>query len=282
MELEYSIDYLSVTTKDNVSSLRHPKLPVRVKERGRGMFGYNQVLDYDDGRFEAYSTTRPDVQGRLMTYGGSALRRCAEYGLSTLDVLRWHHAMLHKMTRVDFAIDVYDSDLDIFALKDQKQSGKIDTNSKSFYFADDTEGGVTFYIGYKRPKMVRIYDKAKEQGIDGLNWKRIEGQYRREYATQVGEAIANAQNPANPITGHLRGFVDFPDCSVWSRIMDAEKMKVAELPKSGGKTLQWLLGDVAKAIAKLKTGDHPDIMQHLEDAVTGEVAHLIAQYKLAN
>lgn len=281
MELSYCIDYLTVTTKDKKSVIRHPKLTDLCEVRGKGMFGYNEVLDYADGRIEAYSTKNPDTQGRMMGYGGSALRRASEVGLSSIDLLRWHHAMLHNFTRVDFAIDVYDSGLDIDGLVKMKNEGRIDTNTKSFHYSWDTAEGKTFYVGYTKPKMVRIYDKAAEQKVSG-DWKRIEGQYRKEYAFQVGEAIANAENPAKAITGHIKGFVDFPDCQIWQKIMSEEKMKVSELPKVGGKTMEWLLGDVAKAIAKMKTGDYPDVMQMLERAVNEEIGLQRAKKTNAN
>ncbi len=78
-------------------------------------------------------------------------------------------------TRLDLAIDLYNYKLEDYTIIDIG-------NRKKAYFYSRTNSLETFYSGSnKSSKYIRIYNKAKEQKIDNLDWWRFELQLRDVY-----------------------------------------------------------------------------------------------------
>lgn len=270
-EITHTIDFLTVTTKDHESVIRHPRLPLQYTPSEKGFLGYDMVIDFMDKRREAQSSKRRDM-GRMMTYSGDALRNAHAMGVSPFEVLGFHVLQGHRITRIDAAIDAYNTGLEVGKLWGMVLDKTCVTNSKSFYHAEDEGEGETVYIGYRKPKQVRIYNKAAEQKIADADWKRIELQYRKEYAVQAGSIIQKDEGKRESIQGLVKAFVDFPKCDVWTNIVNARSIKVRESEKGESKTMQWLLGDAAKAAAKLFLDGHTDVLDKFVESVMNEVS----------
>jgi len=86
------------------------------------------------------------------------------------DLLRKLRPSSRRLTRVDYAID-YQEDLSLWSFETSK------ARKRNVYYSEDHKPE-TIYLGTNKSKdQYRIYDKAKEQGQDGI-WWRIEHQLR--------------------------------------------------------------------------------------------------------
>lgn len=88
-----------------------------------------------------------------------------------------------KVTRKDLAIDLKGIDINDFTILDLGGRKRVEYKTSSMVLE-------TLYFGSRTSdEQVRIYNKAKEQGIDknlGIKWWRIEAQLRKEKAEMRG------------------------------------------------------------------------------------------------
>ena len=75
------------------------------------------------------------------------------------------------------------------------------------------------YIGaFASERFVRIYDKAAEQGMPGIDHIRIEAQLKNQYARAAYAALRRGAT----IASIIRGIVDYPHYDVWTEAFECE------------------------------------------------------------
>jgi len=276
MDVSYIIDWISATNHGvapNHFRYIYPRIQnIAEYERTKGLLGYDNVSKHRTGVLILRSTTRGDM-GTHMIYSGKSLQRIREnYSTSAVDVLEYHVRNESKISRLDVAIDVFDSKLDIGQLKRAVELGEIDTTARKFpYIEDITSGAKTLYIGSMthRKKLVRIYDKAKEQGDMQRDWKRIELEVHGKPAHTLAKSVVFA-NTASAIAGAIKGYVNFPKNPVWDKIFkDFESFKIGSQDSGDSDTRDWLLNSVAKTLAK---------MQVIDDSITSDFMESVMKH----
>ncbi len=151
-----------------------------------------------------------------------------------------------SLTRLDVAVDT-DAEMDARGLKEQILQGIAVTRVLSVPTL--VEGsGETLYVGSRKSeKLLRIYDKAAEQKIEG-SWWRIELQLRGDAARKAGGILAHEGFGAIP--GLIRGFCHWPNDEAWLRALGNGNIQIVPSQAKKTNTRNWLLGRVAETMAK--------------------------------
>lgn len=197
----YGLDWLRYSVASDVSLtsayLPHPAL----KPSGEilePLRGYNRAVGLTFGRLD-YHTFREDMKIGVQ-FSGADLLGLTEMGIHHHSLISYAFTLpLCKFTRLDFAVDVFGqgSPEDVFSAL---QAGRFETKAKSYSIiqqfengpqeTDHYSAGCTLYIGSRQsPKMLRVYDKAAEQGLSGVKWLRVELEAKDDYAHQLALAM---------------------------------------------------------------------------------------------
>ena len=120
-----------------------------------------------------------------------------------------------SFTRLDLACDDKVGILDVTKIHKEIDDECLRSRFMKFPFVGDTKKKVTKiqtqYLGSKRGSDVyfRIYDKAEEQGYDGV-WNRIEGVFKHEHANEVAKLLVeNYENFGECVAEIINGQIQF-------------------------------------------------------------------------
>jgi hypothetical protein len=249
MITQCSIDWLSVTTKHNRGAITPGSITHSYIEK-KGRLGYKSSYVFDNGITHLWSDDRPEVH---VIYSGDTLRTVSEI-MSIQRLVQWHYDLGHRVSRIDTAIDVFDSEAQVTEFSKLWAGGNVKTRAKSAILISDpkNETGDTFYVGSlkKRRKLLRIYDKAKEQKID-RDWMRFEMQWGAGAARTASKQIAETCSLSDTIKSQMSGYCDFRH-KIWRNVFsDVEPISVSnDVPSGVSNTLKWLYETVLPAMVK--------------------------------
>lgn len=186
-----------------------------------------------------------------------------------------------KPTRIDLALDVFDSGISVEDVMLSYEFVHSLNRQKKTQFIRSGNGN-TFYVGSRHSeKMLRVYDKAGEQHIEA-DWVRYEMELKGEAAVQVvPHILAQFRRTAMLIVGML----SIPESNVGTLLENfaqGEAIKLTNAPSTKEGREKWLMETVASALAKLKLDDNDmylDVMDRVHNlatdlAVTRETARL--------
>lgn len=190
--------------------------------------------------------------GKHVIYSGKAMTEIYELQIPILDIWETVQNNYGHITRVDFAVDVFESTtFTVPALRERYFSGECKTSfgrNKEIGENAETE---TFYFGKMNSKIAkcRVYNKALEQKIENYKWVRIEYE-KRKNATNWMRAFMEGAS----IKSLIKASVDFPKWHVWQGIFGTEDS--ATIPREAipettyDKLLQWILSSAIPAISR--------------------------------
>lgn len=257
-----SIDWISCTRKKQThrpTYTAHPSLHDWENwAECSALHGYTSGGKHTTGVRVFHSDKRVDM-GYHIQYSGSALRRVEEYnGTTAMDVLDHHVDEKHHFSRLDIALDMINTGVvvDYFenAFLQQKAITRIKTAAKTQSL---THEGHTFYIGSqkRKKKLVRVYDKAAEQGLKG-DWVRVETQIMGIPATVAAKTIHDSQSKQTAMAGVMKDICDFPTIVQWSEVMEnIQAVEIGSISSEKGDTRKWLIEQCVPALAKELTLD---------------------------
>jgi hypothetical protein len=266
------VDWLSVTVKGD---RKYPDdLPDGGIERKNGMLGYAVAIDTAFGAIMCFHPGRPDM-GTHLVYSGKALRTMeTDFGITPHGLVSWYQASGAQITRLDIAMDVKDG----FTAKDaikRYENGECATRLKVADKVQSITGkGDTLYIGRRGgEKMLRIYDKAAEQKVDGV-WTRVEAELRGATARKVAEKLLERNKSYNFTSATIKGIADFPLWDEWLEALGGVSWNVPTEERAGGNTEEWLLSKVAPAIAKFSI-EHDGWLEKYAEHINLLIAELL-------
>lgn len=258
MHLQFTIDWYQATSRREcvipTVSYAYPCGMLFVRETSPR--GYNYTIANACLARISLHTTR-DEQGVQIQYSGRSLNAYELNGHTKSAIVRWHTEMGDKPTRLDLAIDVHDSALNIRQLHKRIREGKVTTTLKKHVLVD-SESGLTLYIGARTSEQfIRIYDKALEQKVNA-DWKRVELELKGDRAQIAAKHLAtlDATNQASYTQAIMKGLIDF-QLDVWTAIVSDLAEPIGKSDEKGHDTIKWLLGQVAPAMGKY-IGKHGD------------------------
>lgn len=265
MNTNYSIDWISVTMgQEDVhipKQVATPELTIK-----RGMMGYSQQIEYPCGARYLWDERRED---RHMIYSGETLRRLSSE-ICSFDILKFHIENGHKIARIDIAIDVFDSGATVQEFSDLWAKNRVITRARAGTLIADPRGenGDTFYLGSRKRKrkLLRIYDKGKEQGTD-MDWLRFEMQYNGGSARSAARAIYSATDIPAVMRGQLSAYAKFSHQTFHDLMKDTSDSPVHhEIPYKPDSREYWIEKTVIPALRKHEA-IHPGTMQRIFKSV---------------
>ena len=139
---------------------------------------------------------------------------------------------------------------------DKQFTGRAQTAS----IIENSFGGQTLYVGsWNSARFFRLYDKAAEQGFEGINWKRLELVLKQDYAQSFGYKFAgegDIDRAVSVFKGVIKSMADFNNVD-WVNVLMG-KVEKLDLPQhKERKTREWLLTQVVPAMVRYiaETGD---------------------------
>ena len=278
MKTEVTIDWLSVTLEHENAYYMQKRFSFGNKiasGEGKARFGYDVQDRYESGVTVMWSTKRADM-GVHVVFTGSSLRWLTAKGTSVLDVAKHMRDLGARASRVDLAIDIFDSGLQQSDLcKPARLPYKGKGRTPKFTQVGDEEDGWTLYIGSRSSeKFLRIYDKAKESKSEIKDWKRIEIECKGMVAHWLGDALPEMDVSAvYQLTAQLcKTMVDFK-VSQWTEALSSEEVALSIPKKTARDTIGWLVNQVAPALAKcVLENPNYDVMDEFHQAVQTEIA----------
>ena len=165
-------------------------------ETVRGGVGYDLGARHITGVKKLKSSTREDM-GIHVIYSGTSLRRIEEhYKMDLVDLLRFHRLKGDKVARLDVAIDLINTGVAVDDFVRDYHEKRVRTLTKQGTVIKGLDSDdYTFYIGSRkaRKKLLRIYNKAAEQKIEG-DWIRVELQVMGKPATNLADILVKSDN----------------------------------------------------------------------------------------
>jgi hypothetical protein len=229
--------------------------------------GYTTASLYSDKRVLMSNADRPEM-GQHLVWNGEACGLCPMDVVSLIKHLR---AYGFSFTRIDFAIDLINCNLDPSQATEEINNGDVKTRAVQFPFWADAKGkGYTQYIGKKASEVyARIYDKAAEMGVE-QDHTRVELVVRHGRANQAAQAISYGAD----FRGLVLSFVNFEKWSQWNKAMDVPEIKLPKEQKLGN-TEKWLLDACAPALARtIFLNPEAGFFEKFTDEVTRRIEQL--------
>lgn len=223
--------------------------------------GYNLAFRYPDGRTEERHTNQKSM-GIHVTMPAQTLAQLEEDEKWLLGYFLENGA---KITRLDFALDVFEKPLEFnklwkFCLAKEYECRLRQPPLRTH----DAERGDTIYFGrMKSSVFTRVYNKAAEQKIDG-SWVRVETVMRHQRANHAAKLYAGTDvEVASFITGH----VQIKNFKWWTDVMTMKATKTRyDLPAKNSRR-EWLLKSVAPSLARemmLDDSLYEDFIRHVD------------------
>jgi len=287
MQVNFTVDWLNFTCSnaDNRTVYELAKTAIRPgHDESKALHGYELAIENAYGARVMWHTKRADMPPHVM-YPGSVLNKYASDGTTARSIIQHHMLYNDTCKRIDLALDVLDSELNIKELSDMMEQGKAKTKFKTWTFLHGNNGD-TLYLGSRQSEQfIRIYDKGAQLGTDD-NWVRIEIELKGSRAVEFARYVAtNTQDDyINRSRQLMLANISFPT-ELWAEIMGTVEVGISKAQNNEPDTAAWLLTQVAPAMARYiqKTGNERIVEQfmaivhtmidsaHQQDTAVGEV-----------
>lgn len=277
IETSFTVDWIGATfTREGADSFIRSMYdgistfkPASVQTRG-----YNQAFENEDGiRYNTH--TEREEMGVHIAMSGSCLRKLYAKFMDWKQLFELIDKNNGRTSRVDLAFDVKNSgltptDLGKPTLRPYKGKGR----TPKFNTLLGGDGSWTLYIGSRSSeKMLRIYDKAKEQKDYVSDYIRVEVETKGETGRAVGWNFARSdKNECVAMAiGLAKGVADF-NLPAWDYALRGERVGLA-IPQGKEKdTFGWLVKVCAPALAKeIEKRPSDDVLMAFWDALRVEL-----------
>lgn len=248
------------------------------------------IRGYSDGMAATHARLFWHRRNRMQHIGvimaGDDLRAMLTIPYPHEALIRWAVAKAHKIARLDFALDVYDPRANPLDVLDMWKHGHVGTPARkvsrvSSFENDATQGiteAATVYIGSRDgDRFIRVYDKAREQGVSGT-WVRIEIVTRDERAWSLAKSCAlygieRAGQQA------VRDFASIPKLSWWREALSAELAYIEPVGRALTNTDKWIYDVCLPAIQKRAKEQIAAGQWAVYDAVERALADILSSTK---
>jgi len=243
--------------------------------------GYSYAVRHPFGHTVMSNLKRADMGIHVM-FPGSALNHLLKGGVDQFELIRWVVKEAGKVTRIDLAVDLYGTPVDMDKLYKSKQIKGHEGSARKRERRENDEGGYTIYFGSRKSdKVLRVYNKAAEQGLDGVIWTRFEIEFKSDPAHEVASTVMSMSfDDAMLYTMSLIKGQYNADDPLYQELLGASGRQVPTTKDVSNSTLDWLLNSVSKTLAKqMRLNSHVDVWKLFTDSVE---ANLKAQGGMPN
>lgn len=228
-------------------------LPAADWKESKARHGYKWAVSHALG-FECMGS--PSDMGVHFIAPGHALQGGPVASITSQGILWALEGAKAKLTRLDVAVDAIGSGLEIDDLAAHLEMGRALTDSRSWNYVTAPGGGQTLYVGARSSdRFVRIYNKqaelaAKAEKPAEADWKRIELEAKATAARAYGRRLITGASIMTVANDAITAMIDFPESPHWRIIFGAVGAPVAHSHRALHDTQRWLLGTVAKSLAR--------------------------------
>ena len=263
LQVSFSVDWLAFTIKrtggQNAFNFVSAFDDISTRKEVHSMHGYNRAYRWKFGAIMLWHDTLESM-GVHFILSGSALKVLHENGFDGMWLVKRATSSFAKFTMIHLAIDILNGSFTPFQMNEMLETKQYNGRAQSGSFITTLGGGKTCYVGsWNSARFYRFYDKALEQSIENLNWKRLELVLKSDYAQEFGYRFAGEETTNKAIEifrGTVKAMANFNQAD-WIEALAGEVDKLS-LPKfKERKTREWLLTQVVPAMARyvLETGD---------------------------
>lgn len=264
---------------DTIAVFTHTE--ARMWTRTNALYGYDMAFTYGVGVIAMAHSFRPEMGLHFQVSGQGLELIIANVG-GVYELMDEIAAREGKVTRLDVSIDVFDSALSIETLEILMTHADTVTSATKHMAISSQGGGKTLYVGSRQSeRFLRIYNKAAERlaaGADNAqsdDWKRIELEVKGAKAQALAMTLLEARKPQDSIIRDwIVGFINFRQYDIWNTIMGTTSAKMSISHRKLTNSRKWLLGVVARAIAKEVCKDWEfaqELGDAIEEAITDEL-----------
>lgn len=255
MKTTTAIDWLSYTVKKALPN--SPIYPPYCWAQGHavdGNLGYTEGWELENGIRILTNYDRPEM-GHHVIMSGKALSKLTAAGVDLFGLLDDVMKIGGRIRRLDLALDIHDSGANVSEFVEAFRAKSAVTAVRSFHEVKglNEEDGHTAYFGSRTSeKMVRIYDKAAEQGLLPFSWLRVEAELKGDRAHGTAGHLVGVpeKQRTRAIHGVIQTIIDFPTVSAWADALDGLEIDLAPVGRKDTDTEKWLLDVCARAVAK--------------------------------
>lgn len=277
LDVGFSLDWLSFTVKDIPDTTVARALlfgqDMNSYIEVPPMNGYSYAVRHPFGHFVMSNTKRRDMGVHVM-FSGSALNELLTGGIDQFKLIRWAVGEGAKITRIDLAVDLYGTPVDMDKLYRSKQIKGAEGSARKRERRENDEGGYTIYFGSRKSdKVLRVYNKAAERHLPGVVWTRFEMEFKSDPAHEVATAIMSMTfDEAMVYTmGLIKGQYNADD-ALYQELLQSPARQVPTTKDPSDTTLDWLMGPVAKTLAKqMRLHSHKNVWKMFQEAVAANL-----------
>jgi len=220
-----------------------------------------------------------EKMGTHVILSGSTLNKLADAGFPRDVAIENLIGASARFSRIDLALDAKNTSFQVKPFYEGLIDGSFKSTARNFRLITNATNGATLYLGSPTSeKMIRIYDKANEQGVTDYTWVRIEAQLSGTLANNAARAIAQ-----QGLEGLTKGVISqmIPEPDIW--LQGILEQATEGLEPSGRKLTnraKWLLEVCAPALAEAGLVDRAIIAEFWEKVQ--EVENKISHRHLSN
>ena len=214
--------------------------------------GYTAATTDENGVSVNWNDDRPEM-GHHAILSGSALRHLVERcGVSPAAILESAVKSSGRIARLDIAIDLVGGQEDIREIYKILQTTGNRGTAVTWREISQNDGGYTLYVGARTSeKYIRIYDKAKEQGIPDLLWSRFEIETKGKVARACAVSLTRGDNWSGVFYTIARQMLRPQNSLAYEQFFSKDVVPIG-LPKIERKSdrERWIEEQVISAVAK--------------------------------
>jgi DNA relaxase NicK len=283
MQKSFAFDWIRVTTKNH-----NPMEMVREFAYGldfeqwkatKPKSGYSHALLHPWGHSIFWHIDKKEMGVNIM-FTGRACNELYDNGIDVISLIKSLSERKFRFTRLDLALDIRDVKIDIVGLLDCEHDGSINNDPVLIQKGKKARGGATLYAGsWTSDKFMRIYDKAKERGLDNVLWTRIEIQLAGRTATKVAAQMSEmTEEQCGMFTQRLIKGMYNPMDEVFQGALSGTPQRVSSTKNEEHNTYEWLMNVVAKTLARtIIELPHRDVMMTFEKEVNKHIREMAAK-----
>lgn len=260
--LTITLDWLTITFKEMThESVEFTSLYTRAPkvQDSAPRFGYTSAITDANGVVSMWNADRPEM-GYHVIFAGSALRNIFEYcGVSQRGLVQAVSDAGGHITRLDLAKDLEGVLCNLENVYSAVKKGDNRGACRTVSRLDSGTNGTTIYLGSRQSeKFARIYNKASQLNLEGIEWKRYELELKGMVARAMGSLLVDTDNWFGCFDAMASGMVDLPRSKDYQKFFQEGETLVG-IPQIEKKTdrEKWIEEQVISAVCQ-HFYHHPD------------------------
>lgn len=212
--------------------------------------GYTTARRDGNGVLRMWNSDRPEM-GLHIIFGGTALG-----SLYTCCGVEWGEILVGakecggRITRLDLAKDARMEMVNMEKIWNSLEAGSYKGTARKIAQMRGLNAGHTIYIGSRTSeRFIRLYDKAAEQGIPSLDWKRLEIELKGQAARAIASRLCSGAALSTCFDMVAHDMMEFNDEPDWDKFFPDGEVEY-DLPKREKVTdrEKWIRDQVTPAI----------------------------------